>query len=134
MKMEEPKMPNYDDLKKKAMDALDTIADVSMEAYKAAEEKARVLARRAKLNAEITRERALIRRAKIRIGDIYYEQYKDNPGEAFKPICDEITEWLELIAVKQAELEALKKGYSAYDGDEESSQPPPEKTDEEPKG
>lgn len=103
-------MPNYEDLKKMAKDALDTIADVSVEAYKIAEEKARILAKRAILTTDITRERALIRRAKISIGDVYYNLHKDDPGEAFKQYCDNINDSLELIEAKQRELEELKKG------------------------
>ena len=127
-------MPNYDDLKKRAKDALDTIADVSVEAYKLAEEKAKVLAKRARLNAEITRERALVRRAKINIGNIYYDLHKDDPDEACKGYCDEITASLDLIAANQRELEELKKGGSACceDAEEEECCCCPE-DDEEPK-
>ena len=103
-------MPNYDDLKKKAKDALDTIADVSVETYKLAEEKARILAKRAKLNAEITRERALIRRAKINIGGAYYKLHKDDPDESLKELCEEITASLDLIASNQQELDDLRSG------------------------
>ena len=103
-------MPNYDEIKKKAKDAFDTIADVSVEAYKLAEEKARILARKAKLTAEITRERAMIRRAKINIGAVYYKLHKDNPAEQLKEFCDEITTSLDLIDTKQRELDDLKTG------------------------
>jgi len=103
-------MPKYDELKKIAKDALDTIADVSVEAYKLAEEKARVLAKRAKLGAEITRERALIRRAKFNIGGVYYELHRDAPEEEMKLYCDEIAASIELIAANQREIEELKKG------------------------
>jgi len=113
-------MPNYEELKKKALDALDTIADVSVEAYKVAEEKARVLARRAKLTAEITKERALIRRAKINIGDKYYTLHKEDPEEAFKQYCDEITGSLDIIATKQREIEELKKGCEVCVDEDES--------------
>jgi len=127
-------MPNYDDLKKRAKDALDTIADVSVEAYKLAEEKAKVLAKRARLNAEITRERALIRRAKINIGGVYYDLHKDDPEEACKVYCDEITASLELISANQRELEELKKGVSACcDADEEDECCCGTENDEEPK-
>jgi FtsZ-binding cell division protein ZapB len=102
-------MAVYDDLKKKAKEALDTIADVSVEAYKIAEEKAKILARRTRLNAEITRERAAIRRMKIRIGDTYYELHKDDAEDAQKEFCESITTSLDLIAGKQRELEELKK-------------------------
>ena len=108
-------MPNYDELKKKAKDALETIADVSVEAYKLAEEKARVLAKRAKLNTDITRERASIRRAKFNIGSAYYDLRKDNPDDALRGLCNEITESLDVISAKQRELDELKKGFNTCD-------------------
>ena len=110
-------MATYDDFKKKAKEALDTIADVSVEAYKIAEEKAKIIAKRAKLNTEITREKASIRRTKIRIGDTYYEMRKDGPDEALKEFCENITASLDTIAAKQRELEELKKGFAAYEED-----------------
>ena len=108
-------MPNYDEIKKKAKDALETIADVSVEAYKLAEEKAKVLAKRARLNAEITRERSLIRRAKINIGEIYYENHKNDPEDAIRQLCNDITASNDLIAAKQREIEELKKGVNISD-------------------
>ena len=103
-------MPNYDDFMKKAKDALDTIADVSVEAYKLAEEKAKVLAKRAKLNAEITREKAFIRRAKITVGNEYYALHKNDAENALKQYCDDITASLAAIEGMQAQLEDLRKG------------------------
>ena len=102
-------MAKYDDLKKKAKDALGTIADVSAGAYRIAEEKTRILAKKAKLNAEITREKALIRRLKGDIGAKYYELHKDDPEEAMKTSCEGITASLDCIAVKRKELEELKE-------------------------
>ena len=101
-------MANYDDLKKKAKDALDTIADVSVEVYKFAEENAKILAKKAKLNTEITREKALVRRLKGEIGNKYYELHKDDPEEALKQSCDGVTDALIRIAAKKRELEELK--------------------------
>lgn len=101
-------MPNYEDFKKKAKDAIDTLADISVEAYKAAEEKARILARRTKLSAEITRDKALIRRLKAEIGNKYYDLHKDDPEEALKQDCEEITSALDRIAVRKDEIEELK--------------------------
>ena len=103
-------MANYEELKKKAKDALETIADVSAEAYKIAEEKAKVLAKKAKLNAEITREKALIRRLNSNIGSKYYELHKDDPEIAFKDECESITDSLARIGAKKRELEDLKSG------------------------
>ena len=101
-------MANYEDLKRKAKDAIETITDISVEAYKIAEEKAKILARRTKLSAEITREKATIRRLKVEIGNAYYDKYKDNPEEAFKQSCNEITASLDSIAAKRREIEDLK--------------------------
>ena len=101
-------MANYDDIKKMAKEAFDTIADVSVEAYKQAEEKARVFARKAKLNAGIANERAIIRRLKVELGGTYYKLYKDAPVEDLKPLCEDITSALDRIADKQRELEELR--------------------------
>ena len=101
-------MPNYEDLKKKAKDAIDTIADISVEAYKIAEEKARILARRTKLSADIIREKAAIRRLKVEIGGAYYDLHKSDPEEALKQSCEEITASLDSIAAMRREIEELK--------------------------
>ena len=112
------KMPNYDDLKKKAMDTFDTIADVSVEAYRMAEEKARVLARKTKLRAGIVNDKAAIRRLSVEIGGTYYKLFKDSPGEEFVKACEGITDAYERIAAKQAELEELRSVPAASDDDE----------------
>ena len=101
-------MAKYEDLKKKAKDAIETIADVSTEAIKVAEEKARILAKKAKLNAEITHEKAIIRRLKSNIGSKYYELHKDDPEEALKEDCVSITDALARIGDKKKEIEELK--------------------------
>ncbi|MDR0491317.1 MAG: hypothetical protein LBH28_08770 [Oscillospiraceae bacterium] len=111
-------MANFDELKRKAKDAITTIADVSVEAYKIAEEKAKIVARKAKLNAEIAREKSLIRRRKYDIGKAYYELYKDDPGEAFKENCDDITSALERIAARQKEIQDLKNNGLRDDEDD----------------
>ena len=121
-------MANYDDLKKKAKDAIDTIADISVEAYKIAEEKAKILARRTKLSAEITRDKATIRRLKIEIGGAYYDMHKDAPEEAFKQNCEEITAALDSIEAKRREIEDLKNGAfeTCCDCDEAKTEPAPD--------
>jgi len=123
-------MANYDEFKKKAKDALETIADVSVEAYKLAEEKAKVFARRAKLSAEITREKSVIRRLKFDIGGAYYDLHKDDAEEALKQSCEGITASLDSIAAKRAELEDLKRNGLSHDEPEEEAEPAPEGEEE----
>jgi len=101
-------MPSNEDFKKKVRDAFSTIADVSVEAYKLAEEKSKVLAKKAKLNAGIANERATIRRLNVEIGATYYKMFKDSPDEALKPQCEEVTAAYERIEQKQRELDGLK--------------------------
>jgi len=101
-------MANYDDLKKKAKDALDTIADASVDAYKVAEEKTRVLARKTKLRAGIVNEKATIRRLSVELGTNYYNKYKDDPGAEFSQLCEEIKCAHERIALKEDEIAELK--------------------------
>jgi len=102
-------MSNYDDFKKKAKETLDTFADVSVEAYKIAEEKARILAKRTKLRAVIVNEKATIRRLSVELGTTYYKMYKDSPAPEFEKICVEITGAHERIEIKEKEIEELKK-------------------------
>ena len=101
-------MASIDDLKRRAKEALDTITDVSVEAYKVAEEKARLLARKAKLNADISRENTFIRRQRAEIGKIYYDLYKDSPDEPFRGCCEDITSAYGRIADMRSELEDIK--------------------------
>ena len=112
-------MANYDDIKKMAKDALETIADVSVEAYKVAEEKAKIFAKKARLNAEITREKTLVRRLKFDIGGAYYDLHKDDSEEALRENCEAITAALDSIAEKRAELEDLKRGNQCCETEEE---------------
>jgi len=102
-------MPSNEDFKKKVKDAFSTIADVSVEAYKLAEEKSRILAKKAKLNAGIANEKATIRRLNVEIGATYYKMYKDSPDDALKQQCEGVTAAYERIEQKQRELESLKK-------------------------
>jgi len=101
-------MANYDEIKKKAKETLDTIADASVDAYKVAEEKARILARKTKLRAGIVNEKATIRRLNVELGSSYYNTYKDNPAPEFEDLCEDISGAYERIALKEKEIEELK--------------------------
>jgi len=100
-------MANYDDLKEKAKSVFSSLADVSAEAVRVSNEKARALARKAKLNAGIANERATIRRLNVEIGAKYYSLNKDNPDEALRQQCEDVTAAYDRIKAKQAELDEL---------------------------
>jgi len=123
-------MPKYDEIKRKAKETLDTIADASVEAYRIAEEKAKVLARKTKLRAGIVNEKATIRRLSVEIGGLYYKLHKDSPGEEFKELCANVSGAYERIAAKEAELEDLRGVVNAEDA--EDAEEAAEKTEAEP--
>jgi len=101
-------MAGYDDFKKKAKDALDSITDASVDAYKVAEEKTRTLAKKTKLRAGIVNDKATIRRLSVELGTRYHKKYKDDENSEFKQICDEISCAHDRIAAKEAEIAELK--------------------------
>jgi len=112
-------MANYDELKKIAKETLDTIADASVDAYKVAEEKARILARKTKLRAGIVNEKATIRRLNVELGSSYYKLYKDNPAPEFEDLCEDISGAFERIALKEKEIEELKNNAAAANAEKE---------------
>jgi len=106
-------MANYDELKKKAKDAIGSFADASVDAYKVAEEKTKVLAKKTKLRAGIVNDKATIRRLSVELGTKYYKQYKDDENSEFRQLCEEITSAHERIAEKENEIAELKANASA---------------------
>jgi len=122
-------MPNYDDLKKKAKDALDTFTDASVDAYKVAEEKTRVLAKKTKLRASIVNEKATIRRLSVELGTKYHAKYKGDENAEFKQLCEEISCAHERIAAKEEEITNLKKN-ACSKPEGECSEPECENKDE----
>jgi len=125
-------MPNYDDFKKKAKGALDSIADASVDAYKVAEEKTRILARKTKLRAGIVNDKATIRRLSVELGTNYYKKYKEDEGAEFAQLCNEITSAYDKIALKENEIADLKMAATvkAEDADEADVTPESEQETE----
>ena len=127
-------MANYDDFKKKAKVALDSVADASVDAYKVAEEKTRVLARKTKLRAGILNDKATVRRLSVELGTRYHKKYKDDENSEFRQICEEITCAHERIAAKEEEIAELKKNAATKPAPapkpKPEPEPEPEKTEE----
>jgi hypothetical protein len=107
-------MANFDEFKQKAKDTMETIADKSVELYKIAEEKTKLLAKITKLSAEMTLEKGNLRKLQRELGRMYYELHKDVPEDPMVQTCTEITSSLEFIAKKQKEIDALK-GFADYE-------------------
>lgn len=103
-------MDDYDELKRKTVETIESIADATVETVKSAEDAARGIARKTKLRAGIVNDKATIRRLSVEIGTLYYKMYKDSPAPEFAKLCEEITKAYESIAIKEEEIEELKNG------------------------
>ena len=101
-------MSNYDDFKEKTKNAIGSLAYASIDAYKVAEEKTRILARKTKLRAGIVNDKATIRRLSVELGTRYYNKYKDVENNEFGKICGELAGAHERIAQKEKEIAELK--------------------------
>ena len=101
-------MSSFNDLKKKARVAIDSITDVSVEAYNLAGEKTKGLARVAKLKTDISIENTRVRHLYSEIGAMYYNEHKNNPHVSYEQSCTEVTLSLERIKQMQIELDELR--------------------------
>jgi hypothetical protein len=101
-------MANFDELKEKAKATIGAIADVSVELYKAAGEKAKILAKITMLSAEIARERSAIRRLYGEIGSKYYELHKSDAEEPLAHKTAAITQAYGVISDRQTEIDLLR--------------------------
>jgi polyhydroxyalkanoate synthesis regulator phasin len=98
---------NFNEFKEKAKETIDSIAEATQETYKTVESKAKMLARRAKLTAAITKERTIIRRNHIEMGTKYYELFRKKPAKALQENCDAIAAALARIDEMENELKDL---------------------------
>lgn len=112
-------MAHLDDFKQIARDTMDTITDRSLELYKIAEEKTKILAKTAKLSAEITLEKGALRKLYRELGELYYVQSKDQPPEGAEQLFAEIAASLEKIAAKQQDVADLKTPCPDFDEDDD---------------
>ncbi len=106
--IKEENMKDFEEFKQKAKDTVETIADKSVELYRIAEEKTKLLAKMTKLSTEITLEKGNVRKLYREIGKKYYDLHKLSPEDALTQSCAEVTISLESISAKQMEFEDLK--------------------------
>ncbi len=116
-------MSSFDEFKKAAWDTMETIADRSVELYKIAEEKTKLIARRTRLSAEIAVEKGGVRNLYKEIGRVYYALHNAEPEAALRQLCAEVDAAMVRIEARQAELDELKNGVftaADYAPDEEA--------------
>lgn len=110
-------MADINEIKGAILNTLGTVAGKTRGFAEKAADKAKDVARIAKLNMELGAEKDTIEKAYLEIGKLYYETRKNSPDGFFVQLCDEITLANENIAKILAELDDLKSGLSSKCGD-----------------
>ena len=101
-------MADINELKEKVIDTIGTVADITRDLAGKTADRAKSLARIAKLTVEINGEKDTIKKAYTEIGKLYYETHKNDPDGFFIQLCDEVSIATGSIADKEAEIAALK--------------------------
>ncbi len=110
-------MADINELKGKFLNTLGTVAGKTRGYAEKAADKAKDVARIAKLNMELGAEKDTIEKAYLEIGKLYYETRKNAPDGFFVQLCDEITLANDNITKILSDLDELKAGLSSKDCD-----------------
>ncbi len=109
-------MADINEFKERFVNTFETVADKTKVFAGMAADKAKAMARVAKLTLEINGEKDAMKKAYIEIGKLYYEKHREDPDGFFVQLCDEVTMAMESIAAKEAEIAALKAEISDFGG------------------
>jgi len=110
-------MSDINDLKGAVLNTIGTVAGKTRDFAEKAADKAKDVARIAKLNMELSSEKDNIQKAYLEIGKLYYETHKDSPDGFFVQLCDEINLANQNVANILVELDDLKAGVGSKPGD-----------------
>ncbi len=110
-------MSDINEIKGAILNTLGTVAGKTRDIAEKAADKAKDVARIAKLNMELSSEKDTIEKAYLEIGKLYYETRRNSPDGFFVQLCDEITLANDNIAKILSELDGLKVGLGVKNGD-----------------
>ncbi len=108
-------MADINELTGKVLNTLGTVVGKTRTIAGKAADKAKDMARIAKLNVEVGSEKNNIEKAYLEIGKLYYETHKSAPDSFFVQLCDEITLANENIDKLQSEIDCIKNGCDCGD-------------------
>ena len=100
-------MARFEELKRKALDAAETLADKSYELYKVAESKTKQAAKVTKMNAELTRQKGALKRMYAELGMQYHDSCV-TPPEELAQIFAEIDNMKDSIEALKAEIDSCR--------------------------
>ena len=111
-------MADLNAFKEKAMSVIGSVADTAKDAAAKTADTAKAMTRIAKLSMDINGDRDTIKKAYAELGKLYYETYKDAPGETFAQTCEEISIAMDGIVDKEQEIANLKASLNEKDSGE----------------
>lgn len=140
-------MLTFDELKDKVLATAGTVADKSIEVAKFAGDKAKIVAKITRLNAELAGEKETLRRTYQEMGKRYYELHRTAPEENMAQAVADAEHSLEKIEAKRQQISDLRTelrssgdDYEDYMDDDiddlddlEPDEPESKSEDEEPK-
>jgi hypothetical protein len=107
-------MADMNEIRDRVFSTIENVADKTRAFAAIAADKAKAMARIAKLTVEINGEKDTMKKAYLEIGKLYYETHRNDPDGFFIQLCDEITVAMESIAAKEAEIAELKTSISDF--------------------
>lgn len=110
-------MSDFNEIKGAILNTLGTVAGKTRDFAEKTADKAKDVARIAKLNMELSSEKDTIEKAYLEIGKLYYETHRNSPDGFFVQLCDEITLANGNITKILSELDDLKVGLGVRSGD-----------------
>lgn len=100
---------NFGEFKKKAAQKAEELAGKSVAALNTAADKASVVAKKTKLNAEIAAEKEQMKKSYMALGQLYFEKYGENVDPDFAQIIAELNISAAKIEEKKDEIAKLNE-------------------------
>lgn len=109
------------DFIQKAKEIAGLAMDASAELYKAAEEKTRIFAKKAKIKTEIAMANTTLKNMYAQIGKMYFDSHENSPGTGFEQAFEGVKIVKSGIAAKVEELERLKLSQNRAVGEDDDA-------------
>ena len=110
-------MADINEIRDKVFSKIGAMADVTKDAAAKTADRAKNMARIAKLSVDITGEKDTIKKAYAEIGKLYYESHRNDPEGIFAQLCEEVTLSVDSISMKEAQIAEIKESFSDKDSE-----------------
>ena len=101
-------MAEFNEIKERVLSTIGTVADMTKDAAAKTADKAKSLAKIAKITVGINSDKETVKKAYAEIGKLYYEKHGSNPDGFFSQLCSEVSEANIRIEEKEREIAIIK--------------------------